>query len=90
MSFYLAQGYLQITAKEDDVPKLLLELGYPDIMNLPRCPLDSQILALHFVTKKKQNVPRQQAFIALLLYLDDIRIFEASIDKMLDRIGLVF
>ena len=89
MSFDLAQGYLQMTVEEADIPKTALRAGSSGLYELTHMPFRLSNSRSSFCHLMEMCLGDQQ-FVTLLLYLDDICIFAASIDEMLDHIELVF
>ena len=75
ISFDLVQGYLQMPVGEADIQKL--HLGLDCLAYMSFCHLMEMCLG-------------DQQFVTLLLYPDNICVFAASIDEMLDHIELVF
>ena len=88
-SFDLAQGYLQMPVEEADIPKTAFRAGSSGLYEFTRMPFGLSNSGSSFCRLMEMCLGDQQ-FVTLLLYLDDICIFAASIDEMLDRIELVF
>ena len=89
MSFDLAQGYLQMPVEEADIPKTAFRAGSSGLYEFTHMPFglcNSRSSFCHLI----EMCLGDQQFVTLLLYLDDICIFAASIDEMLDHIELVF
>ena len=89
MSFDLAQGYLQMPVEEADIPKTSFRAGSSGLYEFTHMPFRLFNSGSSFCHLMEMCLGDQQ-FVTLLLYLDDICVFAASIDKMLDRIELVF
>ena len=89
MSFDLEQGYLQMPVEEADIPNTAFRAGSSGLHKLTRMPFRLSNSGSSFCRLMEMH-PGDQQFVTLLLYLDDICIFAASIDKMLDCIELVF
>ena len=88
-SFDLAQGYLQMPVEEADIPKTAFRAGSSGLYEFTRMPFGLSNSGSSFCHLMEMCLGDQQ-FVTLLLYLDDICIFAASIDEMLDHIELVF
>ena len=88
-SFDLAQGYLQMPVEEADIPKTAFRAGSSGLYEFTRMPFGLSNSRSSFCRLMEMCLGDQQ-FVTLLLYLDDICIFAASIDEMLDHIELVF
>ena len=88
-SIDLAQGYLQMPVKEEDVPETAFRAGSSGLYEFTQMPFGLSNSGCSFCYLMEMCLGDQQ-FPTLLLYLDDICIFAASIDKMLDRIELFF
>ena len=88
-SFDLAQGYLQMPVEEADIPKTAFRAGSSGLYEFTRMPFGLSNSGSSFCHLMEMCLGDQQ-FVTLLLYLEDICIFAASIDKMLDHIELVF
>ena len=88
-SFDLVQGYLQMPVEEADIPKIAFRAGSSGLYEFTHMPFRLSNSGSSFWCLMEMCLGDQQ-FVTLLLYLDDICIFAASIDKMLDHIELVF
>ena len=88
-SFDLAQGYLQLVMDESDIKKTAFRAGSMGLYEFTHMPFGLSNAGSSFCPLMEQCLGDQQ-FVTLLLYLDDICIFAPTIDKMLDRIELVF
>ena len=88
-SFYLAQGYLQMPVEKADIPKTAFGAGLSGLNEFTHMPFGLSNSGSSFCSLMEMCLGDQQ-FVTLLLYLDDICVFAASIDKMLDHIKLVF
>ena len=88
-SFDLAQGYLQMPVEEADIPKTAFRAGSSGLYEFTHMPFGLSNSGSSFCCLMEMCLGDQQ-FVTLLLYLDDICIFAASIDEMLDHIELVF
>ena len=88
-SFDLAQGYLQMPVEEADIPKTAFRAGSSGLYEFTDMPFRLSNSGSSFCHLMKMSLGDQQ-FVTLLLYLDDICIFAACIDEMLDHIELVF
>ena len=88
-SFDLVQGYLQMPVEEADIPKTALRAGSSGLYEFTCMPFGLSNSGSSFCHLMEMCLGDQQ-FVTLLLYLDDICIFVASIDEMLDRTELVF
>ena len=89
MSFDLAQGYLQMPVEEADISKTAFRAGSSGLYEFTHMPFGLSNSRSSFCHLMEMCLGDQQ-FITLLLYLDSICIFAASIDEMLDHIELVF
>ena len=89
MSFDLAQGYLQMPVEEADIPKTAFRAESSGLYEFTHMPFGLSNSRSSFCHLMEMCLGDQQ-FVTLLLYLDDICIFAASIDEMLDCIELVF
>ena len=89
MSFDLVQGYLQMPVEEADIPKTAFRTGSSGLYKFTHMPFGLSNSGSSFCHLMEMCLGDQQ-FVTLLLYLDDICIFAASIDEMLDHIELVF
>ena len=88
-SFNLAQGYLQMAMEEANIPKTAFRAGSSGLFEFTRMPFGLTNAGASFC-RLMEMVIRDQWFVTLLFYLDDICIFANSADQMLDRIELVF
>ena len=88
-SFDLVQGYLQMPVEEADIPKTAFRAGSSGLYKFTHMPFGLSNSRSSFCCLMEMCLGDQQ-FVTLLLYLDDICIFAASIDEMLDHIELVF
>ena len=88
-SFDLAQGYLQMAMEEADIPKTAFRAGSSSLFEFTHMPFGLTNAGASFC-RLMELVIRDQQFVTLLFYLDDICIFANSADQMLDRIKLVF
>ena len=88
-SFDLAQGYLQMAMEEADIPKTAFRAGSSGLFEFTHMPFGLTNARASFC-RLMEMVIRDQQFVTLLFYLDDICIFANSADQMLDRIELVF
>ena len=88
-SFDLAQGYLQMPVAESDIYKTAFRAGSSGLYEFTRMPFGLSNSGSSFCCLMEMCLGDQQ-FVTLLLYLDDICVFAASIDEMLDQIELVF
>ena len=85
-SFDLAQGYLQMPVEEADIPKTAFRAGSSGLYEFTHMPFG--------LSNSRSSFCHLMEFVSnlslSLLYLDNICIFAASIDEMLDHIELVF
>ena len=88
-SFDLVQGYLQMPVEDLDIPKTACRAGSSGLYEFTFMPFGLSNSRSSFCHLMEMCLGDQQ-FVTLLLYLDDICIFAASIDEMLDHIELVF
>ena len=88
-SFDLVQGYLHMPVEEADIPKTAFRAGSSGLYKFTHMPFRLSNSGSSFCCLMEMCLGDQQ-FVTLLLYLDDICIFVASIDEMLDHIELVF
>ena len=88
-SFDLAQGYLQMPVKEGDVPETAFRAGSSGLYKVSQMPFGLSNSGSSFCCMIEMCLG-DQLFLTLLLYFGHVCIFAASIDKMLDRIDLVF
>ena len=86
-SFDLAQGYLQMAM--EDIPKTAFCAGSSGLFEFTRMPFGLTNARASFC-RLMEMVIRDQQYVNLLFYLDDICIFANSASQMLDRIELVF
>ena len=78
-----------MSVEEADIPKTAFRAGSSGLYKFTRMPFGLCNSGSSFCRLMEMCLGDQQ-FVTLLLYLDDICIFAASIDEMLDRIELVF
>ena len=88
-SFDLAQGYLQMAMEEEDILKTTFCTGSNGLYEFTCMPFGLTNTGVSFCRLMKMCI-RDQQYITLLFYLDDICIFAEMADQMLDRIELVF
>ena len=88
-SFDLVQGYLQMPVEEEDIPKTAFRAGSSGLYKFTHMPFGLSNSKSSFCHLMEMCLGDQQ-FVTLLLYLDNICIFAASIDEMLNCIELVF
>ena len=88
-SFDLAQGYLQMPVDEADIHKTAFWAGSSGLYEFTRMPFGLANLGSSFCCLMEMCLWDQQ-FVTLLLYLDDIFIFAANVNEMLDQIEMVF
>ena len=88
-SFDLAQGYLQMVMSEDDIHKTTFCAGSSGLYKFTHMPFGLSNAGASFCQLMETCLGDQQ-YLTLLFYLNDICIFNSSINEMLDRIGLVF
>ena len=86
-SFDLAQGYLQMPVAESDIYKMAFRAGTSGLYEFTCMPFGLLNSGLSFGCLMEMCLGDQQ-FVTLLLYLDDICVFAASIDEILDQIEL--
>ena len=89
MSFDVAQGYLQMPVEEVDIQKTAFRAGSSGLYEFTCMPFGLSNSRSSFCHLMEICLGDQQ-FVPLLLYLDDICIFAARIDEMLDHTELVF
>ena len=89
MSFDLAQGYLQMSVEEADIQKTAFRAGSSGLYEFTHMPFRLSNSRSSFCGLMEMCLGDQQ-FVTLLLYLDNICVFAASIDKMLDHVELVY
>ena len=82
-SFELAQGYVQIPVAESDIYKMAFRAGSSGLYEFTHMPFGLSNSDLSFCCLMEMCLGNLQ-FVTLLLYLDDICVFAASIDEMLD------
>ena len=87
-SFDLAQGYFQMPVAESDFYKMAFRAGSSGLYEFTCMPFGLSNSGSGFCCLMEMCLCDQQ-FVTLLLYLDDICAFTASIDEMLDQIELV-
>ena len=75
--------------EEADIPKTAFRAGSSGLYEFTHMPFRLSNSGSSFCRLMEMCLGDQQ-FVTLLLYLDDICIFAASIDEMLDHIELVF
>ena len=83
-SFDLAQGYLQMPVDEADIHKTAFWAGSSGLYEFTRMPFGLSNSGSSFCHLMEMCLGDQQ-FITLLLYLDNICIFIANVDEMLDQ-----
>ena len=88
-SFDLVQGYLQMPVAESDIHKMAFRAGSSSLYEFTWMLFGLSNSGSSFCHLMEMCLGDQQ-FVTLLLYLDDICVFAASIDEMLDWIELVF
>ena len=88
-SFDLAQGYLQMPVEEAYIQKTTFQAGSSGLYKFTIMPFGLSNSGSCFCCLMEICLGDQQ-FVTLLLYLDNICVFPASIDEMLDHIELVF
>ena len=88
-SLDLAQGYLQCAMKEEDINKTAFRVGSGGLYEFLRMPFGLCNAPATF-QRLMENILGDQAYIILLLYLDDILVYASTIDEMLERLDLVF
>ena len=88
-SFNLAQGYLQMAMEEADIPKTAFHAGSSGLYKFTRMPFGLTNAGASFCHIMEMCI-RDQQYVTLLFYLDDICVFVETADQMLDRIELVF
>ena len=84
-SFDLAQGYLQMPLAESDIHKMAFRGGSSGLYEFTHMLFRLSNSGLSFC-HLMEMCPGDQLFVMLLLYLDDICVFAASNDEMLDWI----
>ena len=82
-SFDLAQGYLQMLVAESDIHKMAFRAGSSGVYEFTCMPFRLSNSGSSFCHLIEMCLGGQQ-FVTLLLYLDDICVFVASIDEMLN------
>ena len=88
-SFDLMQGYLQMAMEEADIPKTAFQAGLSGLYEFTRMPFGLTNAGASFCRLMEMCI-RDQQYVTLLFYLNDICVFAESADQMLDRIELVF
>ena len=88
-SFDLAQGYLQMAMEEEDILKTVFCAGSSGLYKFTRMPFGLTNAGTSFCRLMEMCI-RDQQYVTLLFYLDDICIFAETADQMLDHIELVF
>ena len=88
-SFDLAQGYLQLAMDEADIHKTAFHAGSSGLYEFTRMPFGLSNAGASFCRLMEMCLGDQQ-YLTLLFYLDDICVFSSSVNKMLDRIVMVF
>ena len=88
-SIDLAPGYLQMAMSEDDIHKTASHAGSSGLYEFTHMPFGLSNVGAKFCQLMEMCLEDQQ-YLTLLFYLDDICIFGSSINKMFDRIELVF
>ena len=88
-SFDLAQGYLQLAMDEADIHKTSFHAGSSGLYEFTHMPFGLSNAGASFCRLMEMCLGDQQ-YLTLLFYLDDICVFSSSVDKMLDRITMVF
>ena len=88
-SFDLVQGYLQMPVDEADIHKTAFLAGSSGLYEFTRMTFGLSNLGSSFCHLMEMCLGDQQ-FVTLLLYLDDICIYAANVDEMLDQIEMVF
>ena len=89
VSFDLAQGYLQMPVAVVDIHKTAFWAGISRLYEFTGMPFGLSYLGSSFCCLMEMCL-RDQQFVILLLYLDDICIFTANVDEMLDHIEMMF
>ena len=89
MSFDLVQGYLQMPVEKVNIPKTAFRAGLSGLYKFTCMPYGLSYSGSSFCHLMEMCLGDQQ-LVTLLLYLDDICVFAASIEEMLDPIELVF
>ena len=82
-SFDLVQGYLQLAVAEDDIKKTTFRAGSSSLYEFTHMPFGLSNARSSFCRLMEQCLGDQQ-FVTLLLYLDDICIFDPDVSAMLD------
>ena len=80
---------LQMPVEEADIPKTAFRAGSSGLYKFTHMPFRLSNSGSSFYCLMEMCLGDQQ-FVTLLLYLDNICVFAASIDEMLDHIKLVF
>ena len=84
-SFDQAQGYLQMPVEEADIQKAAFRAGSSGLYEFTHMLFGLSNSVSSFCCLMEMCLGDQQ-FVTLLLYLDGICVFAATIDKMLDHI----
>ena len=88
-SFDLVQGYLQLAMAEYDINKTTFREGSSGLYEFTHMPFGLSNAGSSFCRLMEQCLGDQK-FVTLLLYLDDICIFDPDVSAILDQIKLVF
>ena len=88
-SFDLAQGYLQMAMEEEDIEKTAFCAGSSGLYEFTRMPFGLTNVGVSFCRLMEMCI-RDQQYITLSFYLDDICIFAEMANQMLDCIELLF
>ena len=88
-SFDLTQAYLQMAMEEADIRKMAFLAGSSGLYKFTCMPFRLTNTGASFCHLMEICI-RDQQYVTLLFYLDDICLFMESADQMLDRIELVF
>ena len=80
MSFYLAQGYVQMPVEEADIQITAFRAGSPGLYEFTHMPfgLPNSGSSFNYLIEMHQG---DKQFVTLLLYLDNICVFATSIDE---------
>ena len=87
-SFNLAQGYLQLAMDEVDIHKTTFWAGSSGLYEFTCMPFSLSNVGASFCRLMEMCLGNQQ-YITLLFYLDNICVFNSTVNEMLDCIGLV-